>query len=214
MDKNCYVDARTGAQGKKMNKKVKKTLFGFCFLFLCSLVYVECTNKIFIIYPKENDFSLENNIVASVRHQESWIDIDIGTFFDKYGINCDLHFSYEEIPDEIKITRFALEIPSKKLKIQKQLDSSCYIGEELGYKLLSNNETILVEDMLTFYKIKHKNPFTQVYLYWRLYNAKECFLTYEIEYKIKNNTYSTEIKFPFTMKPHTSIRFIDTALSV
>ena len=161
----CYVDARTGAQGKKMNKKVKKTLFGFCFLFLCSLVYVECTNKKFIIYPRENDFSLENNIVASVRHQESWIYIDIGTFFDKYGINCNLHFSYEEIPDEIKITRFDLEIPSKKLKIQKQLDSSCYIGEKLGYNERGKNETILVEDMLTFYKIKHKNPLNDFSLF-------------------------------------------------
>ena len=26
MDNICYVDARTGAQGKKMNKKVKKKL--------------------------------------------------------------------------------------------------------------------------------------------------------------------------------------------
>ena len=100
------------------------------------------------------------------------------------------------------------------MEIKKELDVPCYLGEKFGYSVLGKNETILVEDMLAFYNIKSKKPFTQVYLYWRLYNAKECFITYEIEYKMKNNIYSKEIKFPFTMRPQTSLRFIDTAMSV
>ena len=85
-----------GAGEEKMKKRIIITI-SFC-LFI-SLTHIQCTNKVFTIYPENNDIELKDNIIASI--YRGWIYIDIGS--EDYGLDCHLTFNFEEKPEEIII---------------------------------------------------------------------------------------------------------------
>ena len=193
-----------------MNKTKKRIIIGILICLFISLTYIQCTNKDFTIYPQNNDIELEENIVASV--YRGWLYIDIGS--ESFGLDCDLKFQFEEKPEEIIIKDISIEIPSKQVFINKDINSTCNIGNDnICYYLNTQNE-ILIDDFLQFFNIKHKNAFTKTYIYWYLYNSNKMYVTYNIEYKINGKQYSSELKFNFTLKPETSSRVIDTMMSV
>ena len=193
-----------------MNKTKKRIIIAFLFCLFFSLTYVQCTNKVFTIYPDNNDIELKDNIIASI--YRGWIYIDIGS--EDYGLDCHLDFQFNEKPEEIIIKNISLEIPSKKLLIKKDTNYNCRIGD-YDYSYYSQTMNVIsIYDLLYSCNIKHKNSFTKTYLYWYLHNSNKAFVTYDIEYKIHGKQYSSELKYSFTITPETSSRVIDTMMSV
>lgn len=178
-------------------------------MFIFSFTYIQCTNKVFIIYPQNNDIELKDKIIAGISH--GCIYIDIGS--EDYGLDCDLKIKFEEKPEEIIIKNISLEIPSKQLLIKKDINYNCHISDyNLSY-YSNTKDVISIYDLLHSCNIKHKNVFTKAYLYWYLHNSNTVFVTYDIEYKIHGNQYLSESKYNFTIKPKTSSRVIDTMMS-
>ena len=194
-----------------MNKTKKRIYIAFLFCLFISLTYIQCTNKVFTIYPQNNDIELKENIIASI--YRGWIYIDIGS--EDYGLDCDLRFQFEEKPEEIIIKNISLEIPSKQLLIKKDIDYNCRIYDEYDFTHYSNTKDVIsIYDLLHSCNVKNKNSFTKAYLYWYLHNSNKIIVTYNIEYKINGKQYSSELKYSFTIKPETSSRVIDNMMSV
>ena len=192
----------------KKNKKI--IIFGILFCLLISFTHIQCTNKVFTIVPQNKDIELNENIVASISSRELYIDIGS----EAYGLDCDLRFEFEENPEEIIIKDISIEIPSKQLLIKKDINYNCNIGNYNFCYYSNTKDVILIDELLHFYNIKHKNSFTKTYIYWYLHKSNKMFVTYNIEYKINGKQYSSELKYSFTMKPETSSRVIDTMMSV
>ena len=193
-----------------MNKTKKIIIIGILFCLFISFTYIQCTNKVFTIYPQNNDIELKENIVASITR--GYIYIDIGS--ESYGLDCHLNFKFKDKPEEIIIKDLSIEIPSKQLLIRKDIDYNCSINDYDFFCYSKTKDLILIDDLLRFYNINHKNSSTKTYLYWYLHNSNKVFVTYNIAYKINGKQYSSELKYSFTMKPETSSRVIDTMMSV